>query len=123
MEKEDFQAKLERALDGALTLTDKAQREQVERLADERLQKLVEATASLERSKASLRFGWALFFIGWVVVVIAIYMRVDGRELDSLVTLMLSLIPLLVGGVLIHRYTATQRQRAKSIEQLHAGSK
>ena len=117
---DDFNANLVRALNESVVLTEKAQREQVERLASERLQKLVQATAHLERAKASTRFGWALFFLGWVVVAIAIYMRVDGRQLDSLVTLMLSLIPLLVGARLLDRFTAAQRKRADALEQLHA---
>lgn len=119
---QDFNANLARALNESVVLTEKAQREQVERLASERLQKLVQATAHLERAKASTRFGWALFFLGWVVVAIAIYMRVDGRQFDSLVALMLSLIPLLVGGTLLHRFTVAQRQRADALEQLHAES-
>ena len=121
-ENEEFNTNLARALDESVVLTAKAQRKQVESLASERLEQLVQATAHLERAKASTRFGWALFFLGWVVVAIPVYMRVDGRQLDSLVTLMLSLIPLLVGGTLLHRYTVAQRARADALEQLHAKS-
>ena len=117
---DDFNANLARALNESVVLTEKAQREQVERLASERLQKLVQATAHLERAKASTRFAWALFFLGWVVVAIAIYMRVDGRHFESLVTLLLSLIPLLVGARLLDRFSVAQRKRADALEQLHA---
>lgn len=122
MKKDDFRTKLFRALDGAVLLTEKAQRDQVERLAAQRLQDLVQATAHLERAKASTRFGWALLFMSVVVVVIAIYLRVDGRQGDSLATLMLAMIPLLAGATLLQRFNVAQRERASALEQLIANS-
>lgn len=120
MEKDDFQANLARALNDSLELSEVAKRAEIEKRAAERLHALVRIAAGRERIKARRGFGWACFFLSLVVVLFAIYMRFDDRQRDSLVTLMLSLIPLLGGGWHLQRANTAELKWASELERLDA---
>ena len=122
VDKDDFQTQLARALEASIELTDTAKRKEIERCAAERLHELVRAVAGMKRAKARTRFGWSCLFVSLVVVAIAEYMRVDGKQADSLVALMLSLVPLVGGGWHIHRANIAERDWASALERLESAT-
>jgi hypothetical protein len=98
----------------------KAQQERVELLAEARARELIENSAADEQGRASAMFGWFLLFVSLLTIAAAVYMRVDGARADSVVTLLLSTIPMVAGGFFIQRY---QRSRQSMVDKLLAKKK
>lgn len=118
MEIEDFQGKLTRALEAAIAPAEEARRVEIEKQASERVRTLVRAVAETKRAEAQAQFGWFCLVTSVFVIGVAVYMRFDGKPLDSLVVLMLALIPLLGGGWHLHMSFRARRQSAAALEQL-----
>jgi uncharacterized membrane protein len=112
------QAELERLknlLRESLEPNAKAQRERVELLAEARARELIENSAADERGRASAMFGWFLLFVSLLTIAAAVYMRVDGARTDSVVTLLLSTIPMVAGGFFIQRYQRSKQSMADAL--------
>ncbi len=97
-----------------------AQQERVELLAEARARELIKNSAADEQGRASAMFGWFLLFVSLLTIAAAVYMRVDGAQTDSVVTLLLSTIPMVAGGFFIQRY---QRSRQSMVDKLLAKKK
>ena len=117
---DDFQAKLARALDESVERTDFAKQKEIERRAAERLHELVCAVAGMKRAKARTRFGWSCLFMSLMIIAIAAYMRFDGKRADSLIVLMMSLIPLIGGAWHVHKANIAERNWASELERLES---
>ena len=113
-----FETELARALDQSLVLTDAARKAEINRMAEERLRALVHITSRRRKVRARARFAWFCLFIFLAVIAIAAYMLLDGRRTDSLVTVMLSLVPLLGGGWHLHQANREEIGWAKELERL-----
>jgi hypothetical protein len=118
MQDEKFETKLARALDRSLVLTDAARQAEINRVAEERLRALVHITSRRRRVRARARFAWFCLFIFLAVVLIAIFMLLDGKRTDGLVTIMLSLVPLIGGGWHLQRANAEEIGWARELERL-----
>jgi len=120
MENQDLQSQLTRALEQALVPIDAAQSAEINRRAAERVQALVRVASGRRRVKARARFGWFCLFIVLVVIAIAVYMLLDGRRTDSLVTFMLLVVPLVGGGWHLQKANLEEISWAQELERLGA---
>lgn len=98
------------------------QQETIDRLADEKANERIKTFAEDEKAKASGNFGWFLLFVSLLTIAVAIYMRFDGAKADSVVTLLLSTIPMVAGGYFIQRHHRAKRLRAKKLLDMKPGS-
>lgn len=98
------------------------QQEAIDRLADEKANERIKTFAEDEKAKASGNFGWFLLFVSLLTIAVAIYMRIDGAKTDSVVTLLLSTIPMVAGGYFIQRHHQAKRLRAKKLLDMRPGS-
>lgn len=98
------------------------QQEIIRRLADKQTSEMLRALAEDEKAKASGAFGWFLLFVSLLTIAVAIYMRFDGAKADSVVTLLLSTIPMVAGGYFIQRHHQAKRLRAKKLLDMKRGS-
>ncbi len=118
MQNEEFETRLARALEQSLVLTDVARKAEINRMAEERLKALVQITSKRKKVRARVRFAWFCFYVVIVVFLVALYMLLDGRRTDSLVTFMLSLVPLVGGGWHLHQANREEIGWAKELERL-----
>jgi hypothetical protein len=120
MADDELQKRVFQMLEGGLKRTDEANRRNVERLASARLEEIVAAIAGMKRAEAGTRYGWALMALGFFLVVVAVYMNIDGKGLHSHVLLLVSVIPLIAGGWYIDRANKASRKYASELERLRA---
>jgi hypothetical protein len=117
---DDLVRRLHELLDGALVQSRAANDAQIKQLADARVKVLVAAASGIAGTKVRTTFGWFLISAALFTFAFAIYMRVDGRQQDSLVWMFLSLLPLIGGGWYLRCAIESRERWAAELNRLEA---